>query len=70
MSEYQEMLVTCVEKDCRKQFEVTAGEQEFFAQKGFALPKRCKECRNRRKREDNSAFGGVARQMRGGYGKR
>lgn len=40
--------LTCVE--CGKEFTFTAGEQEFFASKGFQEPKKCKECRDASKR--------------------
>ena len=37
---YQDRTITCVE--CGEPFTFTAGEQEFYAQKGFANePKRC-----------------------------
>ena len=37
-------------KDCGKEFTFTAGEQEFYAEKGFVNePQRCKECRDARK---------------------
>jgi hypothetical protein len=39
--------LTCV--DCGKEFIFTAREQEFYAQKGFSEPKRCKECREAKK---------------------
>lgn len=36
--------LTC--KDCGAEFVFTAGEQEFYAEKGFQNePQRCKECR-------------------------
>ena len=35
--------------DCKKTFFFTAGEQAFFAQKGFQEPRRCKSCREARK---------------------
>jgi hypothetical protein len=39
---------TCV--DCRVAFTYTAGEQSFFAEKGFTdPPKRCKACREAKK---------------------
>lgn len=44
---YQDKTLICVE--CGKEFIWTAGEQEFFAEKGFSnQPKRCKDCRNAR----------------------
>jgi CxxC-x17-CxxC domain-containing protein len=39
--------MTC--RDCGKQFTFTAGEQEFYAQRGFSEPQRCAECRQARK---------------------
>ena len=38
-------------KDCGATFVVDDGEQAWFAEKGFELPKRCKPCRSRRKNE-------------------
>lgn len=46
---YQDKVLIC--KDCGKKFIWTAGEQEFYAEKGLeSEPKRCKECREARKR--------------------
>lgn len=42
-SNYEDQELTC--GDCGNAYVFTAGEQEFFAQKGFTVPKRCKECR-------------------------
>lgn len=50
---FQDQTLTCV--DCGKQFVWTASEQEFYAQKGYEnAPKRCPECRERRKSEKMS----------------
>ena len=38
-------------KDCGKEFVLTASEQEWYKEKGFVEPKRCKECRVARKLE-------------------
>ncbi len=39
-------------QDCGADFVFTAGEQEFYAEKGFNNePKRCKECRDKKKAE-------------------
>ncbi|MCL5797458.1 MAG: zinc-ribbon domain-containing protein, partial [Patescibacteria group bacterium] len=35
-SQYQDQTLVC--RDCGKQFVWTAGEQEFYAQKGFSNP--------------------------------
>ncbi|NLM50686.1 MAG: zinc-binding protein [Clostridiaceae bacterium] len=45
---FQDKTLVC--KDCGKEFVFTAGEQEFYAEKGFQNePTRCKECRTARK---------------------
>ena len=41
---------TLVCQDCGKEFIFTVGEQQFYKEKGFDnAPKRCKECRDKRK---------------------
>ena len=46
---------TLVCKDCGNEFVFTAGEQEFYAEKGFQNePVRCKDCRSNRKNTRNS----------------
>lgn len=37
------LTITCT--DCHKTFIITPEEQQFFKQKQFDLPKRCKPCR-------------------------
>ena len=45
---YEDKTLVC--KDCGEEFVFTAGEQEFYAEKGFTNePQRCKECRAARK---------------------
>jgi len=42
---------TLICKECGNEFIFTAGEQEFYAEKGFENePGRCKDCRENRKR--------------------
>jgi CxxC-x17-CxxC domain-containing protein len=42
-------------RDCESEFEFTAGEQEFFAEKGFTNePSRCPACRAARKNSRGS----------------
>ena len=54
---YEDKTLVC--KDCGAEFVFTAGEQEFYAEKGFTNePQRCKSCRDARK---NAACGGAAR---------
>lgn len=43
--------------DCGEEFIFTAGEQEFFEEKGFDDPKRCKSCRDKRKAEKRNRGG-------------
>ena len=48
--------------DCGVTFTFTAGEQDFFATKGFTnVPKRCPECRTARKAERSGNFGSQRR---------
>lgn len=45
---YEDKTLVC--KDCGEDFTFTAGEQEFYAEKGFQNePARCKGCRDARK---------------------
>lgn len=47
---YTDKILEC--KDCGESFVFTAGEQEFYAQKGFdSMPSRCKKCREQRRAE-------------------
>ena len=61
----QDKTIVCV--DCNAEFVFTAGEQEFYAQKGFSnAPTRCPSCRAARKASrESGSFGG-----RGGGGER
>jgi CxxC-x17-CxxC domain-containing protein len=66
---YADKTITC--RDCGTDFVFTAGEQEFYAQKGFTNePTRCPSCRKARKSgggggySDRDSYGGG----RGGYG--
>lgn len=45
---YEDKTLVC--KDCGAEFVFTAGEQEFYAERGFENePQRCKNCRDARK---------------------
>ena len=47
---YEDQNLIC--EDCGKEFVFSAGEQEFYAQKGLQnTPKRCPECRKAKKRK-------------------
>jgi CxxC-x17-CxxC domain-containing protein len=75
-SVYRDQTLSCV--DCSREFTFTAGEQEFYAQKGFTEPpKRCPSCRSARKAQrgspagvgaGSSSFGGGGGYSDSGYG--
>lgn len=44
---YVERTIKC--RDCGEEFVWTVGEQEFYAQKEFVPPVRCKKCRQLKK---------------------
>lgn len=50
--EKQDKTLIC--KECGQEFTFTAGEQEFYAEKGFQEPQRCKECRDKIKEAKNN----------------
>ena len=43
--------VTIVCPDCENEFTWTSGEQEYYQTRGFSAPKRCKACRDSRKKK-------------------
>jgi len=62
---YADKTITC--RDCGTDFVFTAGEQEFYAQKGFTNePTRCPSCRQQRKLNGGSS----TRSSSGGYSSR
>ena len=57
---YEDKTLVC--KECGKEFVFTAGEQEFYAERGFQNePQRCKACRDARKRVFRSSRSPIAR---------
>ncbi len=44
MPEFIDREITC--KDCHTPFVFSAGEQQFFAERQFSDPARCKPCRD------------------------
>ncbi len=57
---YEDKTLVC--RDCGKEFIFSAGEQEFYAEKGFENePTRCRECRQARKA--NRPAAGAPREM-------
>jgi CxxC-x17-CxxC domain-containing protein len=55
--------LTC--RDCGQEFTFTAGEQDFYTQRGFSDPQRCPDCRAQRKTQRNA--GGNSYSSGGGY---
>jgi CxxC-x17-CxxC domain-containing protein len=68
---YQDKTLVC--RDCGQEFVFTAGEQEYYAQKGFTNePRRCPSCRQARKAQQGggygSSYGSGSYGSGGGYG--
>ena len=64
---YTDRSISCV--DCGQEFSFTAGEQEFYAQRGFTeSPKRCPSCRQIRKAQRNRGDGDGYGASAGGAG--
>src|SRR3954451_19881606 len=57
--------LTC--RDCGQAFTFTAGEQAFYAERGYSEPQRCPACRAARKAQ-RSADGYDSGGSGGGYG--
>src|SRR5512146_2067206 len=67
---YADKTITC--RDCGTDFVFTAGEQEFYAQKGFTNePTRCPSCRQARKANGGGRSSGYSRDSytSSGYGR-
>ena len=55
---YVDKTINCV--DCSATFTFSAGEQEFFAGKGFTNePKRCPDCRQAKKQQHRGSHVGL-----------
>jgi len=61
--EFQDRVLVC--RDCNKEFLFSAGEQAFYAEKGFQnQPTRCRNCRSARKGAGgNTAESGASRPL-------
>jgi hypothetical protein len=46
-SSREDIVRLCI--DCDSAFAVVVNEQQFYASKGFPLPRRCPHCRSRRR---------------------
>lgn len=49
---------TLVCQDCGQEFVFTESEQNFYQERGFQEPKRCKPCRDKRKAQKRFSGGG------------
>ena len=60
---FEDRTLSC--SDCQASFVFTAGEQKFYQEKGYSTPpKRCEDCRLKRKAENKSG----SRSQRSGSG--
>jgi CxxC-x17-CxxC domain-containing protein len=62
---------TLVCRDCGQEFVFTAGEQQFYAEREYSEPTRCKPCRQARKANQGAggySSGGYSSGGGGGYG--
>ena len=48
-TEPKDLMIECIEEDCRREFVFDVGEQKFFKEKDFHPPKRCPSCRRKRR---------------------
>jgi CxxC-x17-CxxC domain-containing protein len=59
---YTDETLSC--RDCGRPFTFTAGQQEFFAQKGFTnKPSRCDDCRAAHRAGGSRTGGGSRREL-------
>jgi CxxC-x17-CxxC domain-containing protein len=58
-----DLQLTC--SDCGQEFTFAGEEQQFFRERGYSTPKRCKSCRQAKKNEQSSSGG--YRTNGGGY---
>lgn len=59
---FQDKTLVC--RDCGREFVFSAGEQEFFQEKGFTNePGRCPECRAARRGQRRGGYGSRPRRM-------
>ncbi|MBI2843183.1 MAG: zinc-ribbon domain containing protein [Armatimonadetes bacterium] len=54
-------------RDCNEEFTFTEGEQQFFSERGFSEPIRCKACRDLRKAQKSDRAGSGYGGDRGGH---
>lgn len=57
MQEKRDEIIVC--RNCGKEFTFTVGEQRFYEEKGLKAPVRCKECKAKRKEQQNEVVENV-----------
>jgi len=61
MDNYKDKEMKCA--DCGCIFTWTANDQEFYAEKGFEAPKRCRDCAKKRRASfNNNKYGNVQKR--------
>jgi CxxC-x17-CxxC domain-containing protein len=60
-----DLLLTC--SDCGQEFTFTAGEQQFFQERGYSSPRRCKPCRQAKQSSGGGGQAASHSQHEGGY---
>lgn len=53
MQEKHDKIIVC--RNCQKEFIFSVGEQNFYEEKGLAAPVRCKECKAKRKEQQENS---------------
>ncbi len=66
MARYSDKTLQC--RDCGNEFVFSAGEQEFYATRGFSEPTRCPDCRAARKAARNDGGAGMGYRDSGSMG--
>lgn len=54
MIQFKDKIINCC--DCKEDFEFSAGEQKFFAEREFQTPKRCKSCKQKKRMREADDF--------------
>lgn len=60
MQEKRDEIIVC--RNCGKEFTFTVGEQNFYEEKGLKPPVRCKECKAKRKEQQNGVIENVVQE--------
>ena len=60
-----DLVLTC--SDCGQEFVFTAGEQQFFQERGYSSPRRCKPCRQAKQGSGGGGGHAPSHSHEGGY---